>query len=354
MTVPKTIYFEGLDLLRCIAAFVLMFYHIALHYDMHPILKMFVHNMVIGVDFFFIISGFLIVFFLIEEKKQTSAISIKHFYTKRVLRIFPLYYFIIFLATILYQVPHTDFVQFIFFVGNFGIIENNHFPSIPLLVPLWSLCIEEQFYLGIPFLIWWTPLKNIHHLFIILFLLSISYRGWCVWEYEHFQMNIYFHTLSRCDALLIGAIIAYKHSLYKFNVHINKYAFSLILLSVLLPMLFINSSNDRNILDAMFRKYLFVIPMTLVFLGVVLNTNKDHKILHWLKTNRILSYFGKISFGIYMYQFLVTTYIRESPILTQSFLFYSVSSIIGTTILAIISYELFEKRIINLKKKVIT
>ncbi|MCY7410118.1 MAG: acyltransferase [Chitinophagales bacterium] len=91
-----SVHFEGLNLLRFVAAMmILVFYAVEETVPDSP-LKMFVHNFPIGVDFFFIISGFLITYLLLQEKSSYQKINIGAFYLRRILRIFPLYYLIIF------------------------------------------------------------------------------------------------------------------------------------------------------------------------------------------------------------------------------------------------------------------
>jgi len=111
------------------------------------------HYGFLGVDLFFVISGFLIVSLLLREKDKTNTISLKKFYIRRSLRIFPIYYgFILLLAAGYYfGSPNSDFGRgflselplYIFYLANFA-------PVTFSIV--WSLATEEQFYLVCPFL----------------------------------------------------------------------------------------------------------------------------------------------------------------------------------------------------------
>lgn len=351
MTEQKAKYFDGLDLLRFFSAFALLLYHVTIHYEM-PVLKMFVHNLVLGVEMFFIISGFLITYFLIEEKKG-NGISIKNFYIKRVLRIFPLYFFIIFIAYTFYYIPTVDFKKYIFFIGNYWLIEINNWPPIAALVPLWSLCMEEQFYFVIPFFLWIIPLKKIPYFLISLIILSACYRVWLFHTYDNYWMRIYCDTLSRADTLLIGALVAYYHSVHGFTIRMNSYVLGLIVFQTLALMTIVDSADFTGDLNAIFRKYIFIIPILLIFFGVVLNSDENHKVLNWFKYNRVFNYLGKISFGIYMYQLVVGGYLDNIPAIKQSVLIYGAIMIPMTILIAALSYELVEKRIINLKKYLI-
>ena len=93
----QKVYFNGLNSLRFIAAFAVLIFHSSqwYHHDFSTPFKLFLHNLPVAVDFFFILSGFLIIFLLLSEKKATKTINLKNFYIRRFLRIFPLYYLII-------------------------------------------------------------------------------------------------------------------------------------------------------------------------------------------------------------------------------------------------------------------
>ena len=94
------LHFKGLNALRFFAALFIIIYHTTggFHDTMSPTYKLFFQNLVIGVDFFFLISGFLIIYLLLVEKQNTGSIHIGKFYLRRVLRIFPLYFLIVGLA----------------------------------------------------------------------------------------------------------------------------------------------------------------------------------------------------------------------------------------------------------------
>lgn len=120
---------------------------------------------------FFVLSGFLITFLLLEEEARTSRISIRHFYVRRALRIWPLYYLVVILA--LYVLPHSDALT----LPGYGIervqedlalktaLYATFFANVALvtlgLVPFagltWSIATEEQFYLIWPILMKRTP-----------------------------------------------------------------------------------------------------------------------------------------------------------------------------------------------------
>jgi len=118
-----------------------------------------------GVTIFFVLSGFLITFLLLKEK-EIKAINVKHFYIRRVLRIWPLYYLILIVSFFIipqidfFNVPNygdksesficSTFLTYLFLLANVGFV---FFPTIAFANVLWSVAVEEQFYLIWPIVI---------------------------------------------------------------------------------------------------------------------------------------------------------------------------------------------------------
>ena len=348
-----TLYFDGLNPLRFFSAFAIIIYHATSPIqDKFPkALKLFVHNLPIGVDMFFLVSGFLITSLLMNEKSETGSLSIRKFYLRRILRIFPLYYLIIIIAYVNYYniYPEIDFSKFLYFAGNFWLIKINNW-TVGILNPLWSLCIEEQFYLVIPFLILLIPIKHLKYLFWAIFFISIIFRAWISKTVEYNWMTIYCHILSRCDLLALGGLAAYYHFIGNFRISMHKYLFFGVLAYLILIMAIVDYNDYTTLVYATFKKMLFTIPLLLLFLGMVLNKNEDTGVLKWLKKNKVIDYLGKISFGLYMYHTLVAEYIAKFMTGHHSYLLNFALIIILTIAISTISYELFEKRIISLKK----
>jgi peptidoglycan/LPS O-acetylase OafA/YrhL len=167
---PDTrIYFPGLNGLRFVAAFMVMASHIEqLKKDEHlanldswPILGEAGQN---GVCLFFVLSGFLITYLLLQEDRVTGTISVRKFYIRRLLRIWPLYYLIVLLGFLVLpyfmQVSGLEnalktaywpkFILFLLFLPNLAMVA---FPQVPFTAQAWSIGTEEQFYLIWPFLL---------------------------------------------------------------------------------------------------------------------------------------------------------------------------------------------------------
>ena len=176
------IYFPNLNGLRFIAAFMVIIHHfvqmLTIFGYAHSNNQIIISIGGLGVELFFVLSGFLITYLLLTEEKNTKQISIKDFYIRRVLRIWPLYYLIVILAFFVF--PHmkifliplyseqmaSNFGQslllFIIFLPNlvlqgFGIV-------VPYASQAWSVGVEEQFYL-----IWPVLMKFFKNKLIVFF-----------------------------------------------------------------------------------------------------------------------------------------------------------------------------------------
>lgn len=164
-------YFPGLHGLRFIAAMLVLVSHVELMKSYHGFASHHDHPVVyelgrIAVTFFFVLSGFLITYLLLVEREATGRIAIGKFYTRRVLRIWPLYFLVIGLAFFvlprvsLFDIPQSSAS----FAANFGItfplylfflpqLALSLVPPVPYAEPLWSIGVEEQFYLVWPLLL---------------------------------------------------------------------------------------------------------------------------------------------------------------------------------------------------------
>ncbi len=350
LPMQQYIHFKGLNPLRFFAALSIILYHTYLPFlDRLPKdLKSLVHNFPIGVDFFFLISGFLITYLLVVEKQQTQSINLFKFYTRRALRIFPLYFFIVGIAFFLHHKtnPEIDFGKYLYFWGNFWMISTDKW-TIGMLNPLWSLCIEEHFYLFVPLLVSIVPNNKLKYLFIGIISLSIGFKAAVTIIYPYNWMTIYCHTLSRCDVLALGGLIAYYHHQNKIVIPNWSPYFLYFGLSYLFILLCIVDFSDYStVLSASIKKYLFVAPLLFLFLYVLF---VDNKLTIWLKNNAILNYLGKISYGLYMYHSLVGDFIARYNFINTSIVLRLVFMLFFTIFISALSYELFEKQFLKLK-----
>ncbi len=239
----KRVYFDYLDSLRFFAFFVVFVAHAAILFPIsadwfYALYRSVISNGSYGVNFFFILSGFLISYLLLAEKKETGDVSIKTFYLKRVLRIWPLYYVVFAISILVLPIivhwlgaeyvagnlntfPNLQtqtegqigsgsvdgifsggFWWFFLFVGNF--YRAHDFGLTPFaLGVLWSVCVEEQFYLFWPWVIKKLNHKGIFIFAAIVFCLSLIYKAF----YINNANMAYYGTLSVAMDLAAGCVL---------------------------------------------------------------------------------------------------------------------------------------------------
>lgn len=168
--------FHSFDFFRFFAFFKVFLLHLPL--TAFPIFSFFKNGGEIGVYFFFSLSGFLITYILLEEKKQLGTISLSNFFSRRILRIWPLYYIMILFAFVtpyilrilgLTSLPEgyePNWLVSVLFLENYKMILTDSFPNVSPLRVMWSLCVEEHFYIIWGLFLYFTKIKNVRYLII--------------------------------------------------------------------------------------------------------------------------------------------------------------------------------------------
>lgn len=214
-------YYPALDALRFFA-FLLVFLHHALPHDdvyyaatgvplfLAPVLVTLSMAGMYGVDVFFVLSAYLITELLLREKASYAQVDVRWFYLRRILRIWPLYFAFIGLAVVLpFIVPsqHLEWravFAFLFLSGNWWIAFNGLPASV--VYPLWSVSIEEQFYL-----IWPRVVRRLGERGLVItavaLLLTANIVRFVLCLYTT-SMQLWCNTFVRLDPIAIGILIA--------------------------------------------------------------------------------------------------------------------------------------------------
>lgn len=365
--------FQGLNALRFFAAFLVLMHHGEVIRQKNCLLNFgwlsLFNNGGNGVTFFFVLSGFLITYLLLKEVNKTGHVNIRRFYLKRILRIWPLYFLLIFIGTVIlpflfnllhiqYQMPYTigqTWYYFLFFLP--GLV--TYFFGHHLLEPLWSIGVEEVFYL------FWAPLmewfkKHVLTLLISMIIFMVIMRFIALFYIENKLLD-YLIGIFKFEAMAIGGLGAYL--VYNKGKILNGMAiFSLpaqfIFFALLLIFLFFHSNIDNPYWNFFFKTPLVSeIFIDFLFLYLILCTSViDKRAIHL--QNKYLSYLGEISYGIYMYHMLAifTTvlflkkYLVRLDVVTGSLVFYLAASAI-TVLIASFSKKYFENYFLRLKNK---
>ncbi|MEP7237804.1 MAG: acyltransferase [Ferruginibacter sp.] len=246
---PEKLY--GLDHLRALAIAWVFFFHYPNVIDLPDWVSDIKDFGWIGVDLFFVLSGFLISRQLFAELKATNTISVKQFFIKRFFRIIPVYLVVVaiyFLVPVFRERESLPALwRFLTFTQNIGLD-----PSINgTFSHAWSLCVEEQFYLLFPLIIlasvYLKIAKKGAYILLAIFLFTCLFRLY-LWynymeplieadgEYSDFWITwLYYPTYTRLDGLLTGISIAGLVVFYPaLKERINKYANFLLLTGIII------------------------------------------------------------------------------------------------------------------------
>lgn len=363
-TVPNKIHFRNLDVLRFVCALMVVLAHsyegfcswIGSPLVAFPVLdarvRLFVGNLSIGVDVFFVISGFLITYLLLNEKQNSGNIHIGKFIIRRSLRIWPLYYFAIFFGFILIYTSNRsapNYAANLLFLNNFNAIQIGEW-QFPF-AHFWSICVEEHFYIVWPFILYFTSIKNIP--FVTFFFIGVSILSrWCFGEFStNLQMNLHVNTLARIDEILIGALVAWIH--FKKPIIINTDNKTRLLVYVIfITLLFVDGYNNwgTGIFDMVYKKYIYLGLIVFWMCNYLFNPEAFFN----FKNKNFVHYLGKVSFGIYIYHNMliepfITRIVYRFSI--KSFWVYEFGYLVVVIGISILSYELFEKYFLRLKQK---
>ena len=334
--------FPSLDGIRAICITLVVFSHVCNAYQFADgTRKIITSTGILGVQIFFVISGFLITTLLLKEKVNTGNISLRFFYLRRVLRIFPvvfLYLACLLLLNIIFHlhIPVKSFIGAALFLANLS-----YFQSSWYTLHYWSLSIEEQYYLVFPFMLK-KCINYIHLLLVIficfiIFLRALAYSGhfpnWPFLQYIGFLIY-------QSDGVLMGSLIAIlcfkNHIPFAF---LQKYC---VYLNFLLPVLICVFHFGVIGFDA-------VNPaITSLFIAVLLlcNTRQHNNPLYRFLNNRHIMFIGKLSFSIYIWQQLFTSTDGKFGKLTHLPL-----NLLLIFLAAWCSYTFFEKKFLKMKSR---
>ena len=345
---PKLSYLQSIDGLRGIAVLLVVLYHFE---------KIFLDTNIfqggfVGVDIFFVISGYLITRIILNELKTSKKISFKDFYIRRVRRILPVLSIVIIftlIVTYLIFIPEKFtftvksaasswfFFSNIFFwrqLSSYYAEESNNIP----LLHTWSLSIEEQFYILFPIFIFllFKYYKNkilISILCIIVLSLFISTYA----SINHPSANFYVLP-SRVWEILFGSIIAYLEIFKNKKFILNKSKKILTLLSLSLIFLFANQANEHTFHPSI----ISLIPVFSAFILITYCREKNF-ITYRILSSKLLVYLGLISYSLYLWHYPIFVLIKNLNIEIQNFYYVSFLIFLSIFIISSLSYHLIEK-----------
>lgn len=291
--------FGNLDGLRFVCIFMVLWHH----FTPFPYLEnwMLFRRGFLGVDFFFVLSGFLITTLLLREASATGRISLRDFYLRRVLRIVPVYFFVVtcvgaYFILVKGRMELLELLPFYYlFLSNFLI------DHIPLLTITWSVSVEEQYYMLWPLLIillrWWVLVP----VCLTLVAANVAAGAGVFGVVESYvgPLRLALPTATYAPILLGSLAAILLHWPRSFAV-LNALAggpLAAVLGFVLLAVLFHVMPGDLRGLPNL------AIHSTMTFCLVALVLREDNILSPFLK-QRLVARVGAVSYGIYLYHLL--------------------------------------------------
>lgn len=364
-------YIKSLDGVRAIAILLVMTFHARL-----------TNFGWIGVQLFFVLSGFLITGILWKEKSNPAPLGFKFkkFWVRRSLRIFPLYYGYVGIIAILWLVIHFPVYFPLFFpyiatyTANFPLALLHEYGN-PLFNHLWSLSIEEQFYLLFPLIILLFPKRMIKTLLIAIVLLSPLLRLLVGEHYKGLGLPalaisdaVNFNTLCQLDAFCLGGLIPVLNLDSRIKRPWTIFAAGA-LISLTAGILNYSTTIHRNGFAFDWGYYHYGVGnyefvwqyscLNLLFAALLLAlvSNYGRHRFPWLTSlleNKWMVRMGKVSYGMYIFHWLIYIYLFYGPFkpihrLGISLLF--IPYVIVVYGLSELSYRLYEARFIQWKDR---
>ncbi len=359
---PK--YFENLDGLRFFAFLSVFLFHS--FYTPHQYVKNDILYQIpylatrfgwLGVNFFFVLSGFLITYLILIEEKKMGQINLWHFYIRRILRIWPLYYLIVAFCFIVYpqiansfaDTPNDSLPNIWYFLLHISNLNYIYHPSdIPTLNILWSISIEEQYYLFWPLLLFLVKGKFRPFLMLIIILSAMLF----VFSNKENSHYYHHHILACMSDLTIGGLCAYfaanNEKFIEFFENIPRFFIIFFYATLILyfSSLTLNIIHNNRIITAA------------MFAGVILEQNYSRHSVFKISRFKIITRLGKYTYGLYCYHYLalllsikISTYFGLNNSAFGVVIIDNLLGIIISICVAITSYHIFEKPFLKQKQK---
>jgi peptidoglycan/LPS O-acetylase OafA/YrhL len=363
-------YIKSLDGVRALAILLVMTFHAEI-----------THFGWLGVQLFFVLSGFLITGILWKEKSRPEPVSFKFkkFWVRRSLRIFPLYYAYLIVWTLTWLA--LDFPGYYetyapyLFTYTFNYIRTMpEWLGNPLFTHLWSLSVEEQFYLVFPFIIFLLPARAIKYLLIAVAILSPVIRYLLGELYlqqgvtaEVAADAVYWNTLSHLDAFFLGGLIPVLSLDQKIK---RPKVFLMVTLALVVLVGWLNYQNtpggEGYVADLGYShkqadhmeyvwQYTLLNLLFVSFILTVLSVRKSGSSLlrKFLETSWLVN-IGKVSYGMYIFHWLVLVYIFRNFFNTDNTwlrigLFIPYVAVVY--FISYLSFRLFESKFLVLKDR---
>lgn len=309
----------------------------------------------VGVDLFFVLSGFLITGILLRTR--TLPHRFRSFYARRSLRIFPLYYLALVIAFFLPPLlAHCSWVDareqlpYWLYFANFR--SSDIVSSCVRVGHFWSLAIEEQYYAIWPAVVFLASMRAARRICIGIVLLAIATRIGLV--LSHSDWRAYYWTHARADALACGSLVAFAATTSEGRRLLSRWSLPIAIVTgaMLAPLVWWNRLDAvfRTDATAMTQTLRVLVPFVLaLFFSAMLVLALERRPFRRVLDNAPFRFLARYSYGIYVWHLMVIELvIRSTPMLP--IWARAIAAALASVLAAMLSYHLFEVRFLALKR----
>lgn len=356
MSNNKSKYLPSIDSLRALAVLAVIIYHVDVNY---------LPGGFLGVDLFFVLSGYLISSLIIKEYRKTGSLNLYNFYIRRARRLLPAVYFMITVGLVvmvlfnevLLRKSHLDAIFGYIYSSNWWYIFHklDYFDSFGAQSPfkhLWSLAIEEQFYMVFPLLFLLVNRKkkskdgtyklNKNFLYVVLGLILVSLIAHILLFDINNISRIYFGTDTRAFSLLVGVVGAILYPMERLHDKVTQQqnmiysVVSLASIATLITVMIYTSEYNTWLYRGGF------LLVAILGLIVIISSGKQHTLMSKLLSFKPVVFIGKISYSLYLWHFPVLVLTTPVSEIGNPNIIFVVLRVILTFILATASYVFVE------------
>ena len=356
MSNNKSKYLPSIDSLRALAVLAVIIYHVDVNY---------LPGGFLGVDLFFVLSGYLISSLIIKEYRKTGSLNLYNFYIRRARRLLPAVYFMITVGLVvmvlfnevLLRKSHLDAIFGYIYSSNWWYIFHklDYFDSFGAQSPfkhLWSLAIEEQFYMIFPLLFLLINRKkkskdgtyklNKNFLYVVLGLILVSLIAHILLFDINNISRIYFGTDTRAFSLLIGVVGVILYPMEKLHAKVTPQqnimysVVSLVSIATLITVMIYTSEYNTWLYRGGF------LLVAILGLIVIISSGKQHTLMSRLLSFKPVVFIGKISYSLYLWHFPVLVLTTPVSEIGNPNIIFVILRVILTFALATASYVFVE------------
>ena len=356
MSNNKSKYLPSIDSLRALAVLAVIIYHVDVNY---------LPGGFLGVDLFFVLSGYLISSLIIKEYRKTGSLNLYNFYIRRARRLLPAVYFMITVGLVvmvlfnevLLRKSHLDAIFGYIYSSNWWYIFHklDYFDSFGAQSPfkhLWSLAIEEQFYMIFPLLFLLINRKkkskdgtyklNKNFLYVVLGLILVSLIAHILLFDINNISRIYFGTDTRAFSLLVGVVGAILYPMERLHAKVTPQqnmlysVVSLVSIATLITVMIYTSEYNTLLYRGGF------LLVAILGLIVIISSGKQHTLMSRLLSFKPVVFIGKISYTLYLWHFPILVLTTPVSEIGNPNIIFVILRVILTFVLASASYVFVE------------